>query len=173
MDPFLGMIAIFGFNFTPRNWMSCEGQLLPIQTNTALYSLLGATFGGDGRTTFAVPNLKGKIPIGYGQGPNLSYYDMGYNAGWESVYLTSLNLPIHSHTITGTTEAGDTASPEGAFPAGTGVFDKDYRSTSSTPTIMNTQMIGLQGASAPLSVVNPVLGLNICIATSGIYPPRS
>ncbi len=98
-DPFIGTIAIFGFNFAPRGWAQCSGQLLPIAQNTALFSLLGTIYGGDGRTTFALPDLRGRVPVSSGQGPGLSQYQMGQKGGAEQVNITIQNLPSHSHTI--------------------------------------------------------------------------
>ncbi|GAB3007353.1 tail fiber protein [Niabella terrae] len=173
MEPFVGMIAIFGFNFPPSGWSTCSGQLISIVQNTALFSLLGTTYGGNGQTTFALPNFSGRVAVGQGQGPGLSNYFIGQQTGTENLTLLSTNLPAHNHSVSATAESGDSASPAAAFPAGTGVFDKDYRVAQGTQVVMHSQMTGMQGANLPFSVINPVLGLNVCIALQGIFPPRS
>ena len=115
-EPFLGEIRIFGFNFAPQGWALCNGQLLPIAQNTALFSLLGTTYGGNGQTTFALPNLQSRVPLHQGQGPGLSQYYIGQSAGSETVTLTSNEMPIHNHQV-GAASAPTSKSPSGAVPA--------------------------------------------------------
>jgi microcystin-dependent protein len=172
MDEYLGVIKIFGFNFTPNGWMMCQGQLLPISQNAALFSLLGTTYGGDGRTTFALPDLRGRVPIGMGQGPGLSNYTPGQTGGTESVTLLATQLPSHNHSLQGYSTAGTTASPAGALSANSGSLDPEY-SQSGTLTTMSTQAIGNTGNNQPHSNLQPYIAFNYCICTNGLYPSRS
>ena len=172
MEPYLGMIAIFGFNFAPRGWSMCWGQLLPISQNTALFSLLGTQFGGNGQTTFALPDLRGRAPVGFGQGPGLSPYYIGEMTGTEATVLLNTHLPVHRHTITATTQAGDTPAPEGAFPAYSGIIDKEYKTGTATKALMAASMVSSAGANQPVSVLQPFLAINYCIALEGIFPQR-
>src|SRR5882724_2839705 len=126
-QPFLGAIGIFPWDWAPRGWSLCQGQLLSIQQNQALFSLLGTTFGGNGTTTFALPDLRGRAPIHWGQGPGLSNVDLGEQHGVESVTLTVANLPSHNHSLAGSMEPGNTVSPAAGFPAVTEGLN--YRST--------------------------------------------
>src|SRR5262247_1539362 len=123
-EPFLGQIQPFGFNFAPTGWATCDGQILSIAQNTALFSLLGTTFGGNGQTTFGLPDLRGRVPIGQGQGPGLANYTLGQTGGQETVTLITSQMPQHTHSLVGVTEAGDTNVPTGAFLANTGALDK-------------------------------------------------
>src|SRR5947207_4252310 len=113
LDPFIGEIAMFGFNFAPRGWAFCNGQILPISQNTALFSLLGTTYGGNGQTTFALPNLQGSAPIHPGQGPGLSLYDLGQSGGSDTVTLLQSEMPAHPHTFRGNNTLGDIPVPGG------------------------------------------------------------
>ena len=117
MQPFLGQITLFPYNFAPSGWALCEGQLLPISQNTALFSLLGTQFGGDGVSNFALPDLRGRVPIGQGQGPGLSVYSMGSQQGAEQVALTTATVPAHSHDFRTFADAATTNAPKGALPA--------------------------------------------------------
>ena len=174
-EPMLGSICIVGYNFCPRGYTEAAGQILPIAQNTALFSLLGTTFGGNGQTTFALPDLRGRVPRGVGQGPGLSPIVDGEMSGQESVTILSSQMPPHTHGVQlqGTTAAGNSDSPAGALPA---------RSTKSTPYgtgPANTTMAGLGGTTTvtgggqPMTVVDPFLGLRFCIALEGIYPSRN
>ena len=172
IDPFVGMIGMFGFNFAPRDWALCNGQLLPIRQNTALFSLLGTIYGGDGKTTFALPNLMGRAPVGAtSQGPGLSAYMLGEITGSETTALWSVHLPAHTHTLHAITDPGDTESPAGTYPANTGKLDKEYR-TSGTTVQMQQDMVGPVGSNTPFSVQQPYLAINYCIALYGVFPPR-
>ena len=171
MDPFIGMIALFGFNFAPRGWALCNGQLLPIAQNTALFSLLGTYYGGNGQTTFALPDLQGRVPIHFGQGAGLSDYQIGQKGGVESTTLLVINMPAHNHTLNAVSELGGTSAPEGAFLSNTGALDREYK-MSGTGVIMNSGAIGNTGGSQPFSIIQPYLVVNFCIALQGIYPPR-
>jgi len=174
-DPFLGEIRIFAGNFAPTGWAFCQGQLLPIAQNTALFSLLGTTYGGNGVQTFALPDLRGRVVMGFGQGPGLSPYVQGQVGGAESVSLTTQQMPAHSHTV-GASEAGNTTSPKAAFPAqavavGPTSGPKVFAGTSDGTT-MNTAMIGSTGGNQPVNVQPPYLVINYIIALQGIYPSR-
>jgi len=170
MEPLLGSLLLFAGNFAPRGWMFCNGQLLPIAQNTALFSLLGTTYGGDGMTTFALPDLRGRMPIGWGQGPGLSNYDLGEQAGMENVTLTISNMPAHNHPLLG-------ASGNGApLPTGNSLgapAANIYDGKNAPNLAMNAASIGLAGGSQPFPVMQPFLAMSWIIAIEGIFPSRS
>ncbi len=171
-EPFIGSIVMFAGNFAPQGWALCNGQLLPIQQNTALFSILGSTYGGDGRTTFALPDLRGRVPVHPGQGPGLSPYVEGQAGGTEAVTLTVSQLPAHSHPVncSNTAASRGGATPVGSVPAVTNGADV----YSTTPNAqMLPQMIGIAGGSQPAPIVQPYLGINFIIALVGIFPSRS
>lgn len=170
--PFLGMIALFGFNFAPKGWALCNGQLLSISQNQALFALLGTMYGGDGTTTFALPNFQGRVPIHFGQGAGLSNYQIGQAAGVESATLLVNNMPAHNHALNAMSELGDTSAPAGAFLGNTGALDREYR-TSGTGVVMNAAAIGNSGGSQPFSILQPYLVVNYCIALQGIFPSQN
>jgi microcystin-dependent protein len=175
-DPFLGEIRVFAGNFAPNGWALCQGQLLAIAQNTALFSILGTTYGGDGVRTFALPDLRGRVVMGLGQGPGLSNYVEGEVGGAESVTLTTQQMPAHSHTVNAT-EAQSTTDPKGAVPANTqpptpGPAPKAYGASPDGKTTMNSAMIGLTGGNQPVSVQQPYLVINYIIALLGIFPSR-
>ncbi|GAA4393142.1 phage tail protein [Hymenobacter koreensis] len=176
MDPFLGEIRLMSFPFAPQGWMYCQGQLLNIMQNQPLFALLGTTYGGDGRTTFALPDLRGRAIVGVGSGPGLSPYVQGQQGGTEMVTLQPTQIPQHSHTFTGTVKTGaaaDLKSPSQAFPA-TGPIAQYSGGTPTAPlnpgtltgTLANT------GGSAPHENRQPLLVLNYAIATTGVFPSR-
>ena len=167
-EPFLGMIAIYGFNFAPRGWAFCNGQILAIAQNTALFSLLGTTYGGNGQTTFALPNLQSRVPIHFGQGPGLSSYDLGQSAGSESVTLTTNQMPQHNHIVNAT----DAEVSGGGSPANNFIAKGGFYGTPADITMAPT-MIGITGGSQPTSIIQPYLALNFCIALEGIFPSRN
>ncbi|MBO9592056.1 MAG: phage tail protein [Niabella sp.] len=173
MEPFLSMIVLFGCNFAPRGWAFCQGQILSIAQNTALFSLLGTTYGGNGQTTFALPDLRGRVPIGFGQGPGLSNYVLGQVGGTENVTLTINQIPAHTHALMATAEAGDTSDPTGAFPANTGALDKEYKQAPVNKIAMNAAAVETKGGSQPHTIMQPYLALNYCIALEGIFPSRN
>lgn len=169
MDPFVGEIRLFGFNFAPRGWAFCDGSLLAIAQNTALFSLLGTMYGGDGRTTFGLPDLRGRVPLGFGQGPGLTARTQGESAGSETVTLTPPQLPPHGHTVAAASTA-TTKNPAGAVPA----FTAGGTSYGAAPDLsMSPAMIGGGGTSQPHPNMQPYLALNWCIALTGIFPPRN
>ncbi len=175
-DPFLGQISMVGFNFPPRSWALCDGQLLPINTNQALFSLLGTTFGGDGRTTFGLPELRGRIAMHAGNGPGLSTVQQGQKSGNENVTLVVGNLPAHNHTATlNLGDAADSADVVGNYlnkSTGRTLFGS---TTKSTIDDMESGAIdvGNAGSNQSFSVRNPFLGVYHCIALQGVFPSRS
>jgi microcystin-dependent protein len=173
-DPWLGEIALVAFNFAPQGWALCNGQLLSISQNTALFSLLGTTYGGDGQTTFALPNLQSRVPLHFGQGTGLSAYTLGETVGVESVNLQTAQIPAHTHAYTpqATTGAGPSASPAGALWAESASGDTIYKSGSSN-THMAAQTLGQTGGGQPHENRQPTLALNYIIALQGIFPSRS
>jgi microcystin-dependent protein len=174
-DPFVAEIRIFPFNFSPKGWAFCNGQLLPISQNTALFSLLGTTYGGDGKSTFALPNLQGSVPLHPGQGPGLSLYDLGEQGGSDTVTLLQTEMPVHTHATSA--HAQDTglvfapgpavvpASADGGFAYNT--------QTNANTTQFAFQALSIAGGSLPHDNLMPYLTLNFCIALQGIFPPRT
>jgi microcystin-dependent protein len=171
VEPFLGEIMLFAGNFAPVGYLFCEGQLLPISQNTALFSILGTQYGGNGQTTFALPDLRGRVPIHAGQGPGLPLYDQGQIGGQATHTLTLAELPQHTHAAFADPGNGTTSSPAGAIPAhdpaGTPVYGTNPTTT------MAGSAIGLAGGSQPHNVQSPYLALRWCIATQGVFPSRS
>ena len=170
-DPFIAEIRMFGFNFAPTGWAACDGQILPIQQNTALFSLLGTTYGGDGKTVFALPNLMAGLPIGAGQGPGLSPRELGQPGGQATVTLTPAQLPVHQHVLRGTASP-NSKSPADAALASTANGTPLYRRPGAT-TPMAGGAQALAGQSAPHENRPPSLVLMFCIALQGVFPPRS
>lgn len=167
MEPFVGQLMCVGFNFAPKGWALCQGQLLPIAQYTALFSLLGTMYGGNGQTTFALPDLRGRVPMSFGQGPGLQNYDQGQVSGSENVTLIINQIPMHNHTVAcSSTDPSDT-TPVGGVPAAGGSY-----STTANATMLPT-MIGQAGGNQPHSNMQPYLVLNWIIALEGIYPSRS
>lgn len=170
-DPFVAEIRIFPFNFAPVGWASCNGQLMPISQNTALFSLLGTTYGGDGRSIFALPDLQGNVPIQQGQGPGLSQYDLGQTGGVESVTLLASEMPAHAHALQAATQDnGDVhiVGPTASFAPSTG--GSLYQA--STNAQLAPQALSPAGQGLPHNNMQPYLTFNFCIALQGIFPPR-
>ena len=172
MDEYLGTIKAFGFNFNPRGWALCQGQQMSIAQNTALFSLLGTYYGGNGQTTFALPDLRGRMPIGQGQGPGLSSYQIGQTGGTENTTLSTNNLPSHSHALNAYSDQGNVGSPANALLASTGELDPEYRA-SGTGVTMAAGAIGLTGGQQPFNNLQPYLVINYSICTSGLFPSRN
>lgn len=174
-DPFVAEIRIFPFNFAPRGWAWCNGQLLPISQNTALFSLLGTTYGGDGRSTFALPNLQGSAAMFWGQGPGLSLRDLGEIGGSQSVTLITSEMPAHTHTANGKT-AGGTASPTnmvwGTSNAAK-VAANFYAPAAPAPVNMNAAALANAGGNLPHNNMMPYTTFYFNIAMQGVFPPRS
>ena len=175
-DPTLGEISITSFNYAPHGWALCNGQLLPIQQNSALYSILGTTYGGDGRTTFALPNLQGRALVGMGQGPGLQNIVEGEPGGGEvNSTQTTAQLSAHNHPLAVSANAGNTSSPINAIPAVPQTSDRQEVMAYTTGSALQTaaaSMISIAGANQPQSNMQPYLGLNFIIALQGIYPSR-
>ena len=178
-EPFIGEIIMFAGNFAPRGWAFCNGQLLSIAQNTALFSILGTTYGGNGQTTFALPDLRGRVPLHSGndsQGPGLSSYALGEQTGTESVTLLTTQMPAHTHVLAANTAAGTATEPAGNYIAGVadansgGLFPAFEATTNTT---MGPLAISPAGGSQPHGNIQPILALNFIIATEGIFPSRN
>jgi microcystin-dependent protein len=161
---------MFGFNFAPKGWALCNGQLLPINQNQALFALLGTQYGGDGRTTFGLPNLQSRVAVHQGTGPGLSQYTMGEQLGVEAVTLTGNQLPSHAHAVEASNAKAKVKDPAGAV---LGHTKADIYSAASDDTTMNLGMIAPTGGSQPHENRQPLLVVNFCIALQGIFPSRS
>jgi microcystin-dependent protein len=178
-EPFVAQITMFGFNFPPKGWAFCQGQLLPISQNTALFSLIGTFYGGDGKSTFALPNIEGRACVSQGQGPGLSAYVMGEEEGAETHTLIGGEMPQHNHGLMATTNNGTVLASSGnqlskAFGGGKqGSFTGNYLSTNAPNAAMSQLAITTSGGSQPHNNMQPYLTLNFCIALQGVYPPRS
>ena len=169
-EPFLGAISIFGGNFAPRGYALCDGQLMPINQNTALFSLLGTTYGGDGQTTFALPDLRGRTAIGQGQGPGLSSRTMGESLGVEAITLSTAQLPLHGHTQ----QASGTAATAAAGPSGAPGSSATTMFYGGTPQIdMAASAVAASGGGQPHPNMAPFAALNFIIALQGVFPSRN
>lgn len=181
-EPFIGEIKMLGFYFPPQGYLTCKGQLMSIAEYTALFALIGTNYGGDGQTTFALPDLQGRTSIGQGQGAGLPAYLIGEEAGSTNVSLLTANLPAHVHPGAGisvnipvSTGGPDTASPEGAFlcDRGVEVYSSIATASKNYGAITVSGNTGATGSSAPFGIMNPYLTINYSIATEGIFPSRS
>ena len=175
MDPFVGEIRPVCFNFAPLHWAMCNGQLMPITQNTALFSLLGTMYGGDGRTTFALPDLRARFPLSAGSGSiGLTPYGVGEIDGEELVQLDASEIPLHSHGVHGSGEGGGTNSPAGAVWAEQrfGRATEQAYATAGTTTPMSGVALGLSGQDQPHNNLPPYLVVNFIIALTGVFPPR-
>ena len=171
MDPFLGEIRMFAGNFAPRGWALCNDQLLAISQNTALFSLLGTMYGGDGRVTFGLPDLRGRIPMSFGQGPGLTPRDQGEMGGEETVTLLSQQMPAHTHVPNAESGGGNNTSPANNFWAASTRRDLTYTPTPTGP--MSPDAIRAAGNNQPHDNMQPYLAVSFIIALQGIFPPRS
>lgn len=171
-DPFLGEVRMFAGNFAPVGWALCDGSLLPISQNDALFNLLGTTYGGDGQTTFGVPDLRGRTPIHQGQGPGLSPRNMGDKVGSENVTLTQAQLPSHYHPVHAHAEVGTQANPGAAVWAAASTGEKQYTKNAAN-TNMAATCTGPAGGGQPHENRVPFQVVNFIICTEGIYPPQS
>jgi len=182
-EPFIGEIKLFGFGFAPKGYTTCSGQLLAISTNTALFSLLGTTYGGNGTQTFGLPDLRGRLALGQGQGPGLPVHTIGEVAGTQTVTLLSVNLPAHAHTLSqakvqvavnGT--SADQNSPDGEVLGTTSTTPIYADSPTSGAFLGGTSLSGstdATGSGQPISVMQPYLVINYSIALQGIFPSRN
>ena len=170
-DPFVGEIRPFGFSFAPVGWAVCAGQLMPISQNTALFSILGTQYGGDGRTNFALPDLRGVVPLHAGQGPGLSLRSIGGTGGTETVVLATAQLPLHTHTAACNDGAGTSYVPTG------GVWAKDAGGANeyspAGAAALAAAALAAAGSNAAHDNMQPFLAINYCIALNGVYPSRS
>jgi len=170
-EPYIGQIQIFGFNFPPRGWAHCDGQLLPISQNTALFSLLGTIYGGDGQTTFGLPDLRGRAAMHFGNGPGLPDYQLGQKPGVLDHQLNVANLPAHSHDVRAVDGNADSVFPNNGMLSIT--REDTYRSSGGDLVNLNSSSVGDTGIGEPFSSLQPSLVLNWCIALVGIFPPRN
>jgi microcystin-dependent protein len=171
-DPFIGEIRMFGGNFAPLGWAFCNGQILAISQYDALFALIGTTYGGDGQTTFALPDLRGRIPIHAGTGPGLSPRTLGESSGMETVTLSVNQLPAHDHQFVGTTSAASAASPASALLATPTSVDL-YRPATIPAANMAPGAIGPAGGSQPHDNIQPYQCISFIIALEGIFPPQN
>ena len=175
MEPFVGQICLFGFDFAPRGWMLCNGQLLPINQYQALFALLGTTYGGNGTTTFALPDLRGRAALHYGQGPGLTPRVMGEASGSENVTLLSTQMPTHNHTLLAHSGGGNVPLSSTTVISNPVDINGDALNafTTATPnTTLSPAAIGMSGGSQPHNNMQPYLVMNYCIAYVGIFPSR-
>lgn len=176
MEGTIGEIRLFAGNFAPKNWAFCQGQILGIAQNTALFSILGTTYGGNGTTTYALPDLRGRVPVGAGTSPGLPSVQLGEMAGFPTVTLLISNLPAHNHLVNASSQAGNSPNPAGNIPA---VLNEPSGQSeingyfSTTTTTMNPQTVGITGSNAPVNIMQPYLGMNYIICQYGIYPSRN
>lgn len=172
MDPFVAEIRMFPFNFAPRGWAWCDGQLLPLSQNTALFSLLGTTYGGNGKSNFALPDLQGRAPMHPGQGPGLSLHDLGEMGGSETVSLLESEIPSHIHSLNTTNQIGEDRVPNNteAMARSTGGL---LYGTPSGLVPMSGNALTPAGGDAPHNNMQPYLTVYFCIALQGVYPPRT
>jgi microcystin-dependent protein len=177
-QPFVGQITLYPYSFAPYGWMDCVGQLLPISQYTALFSLLGTQFGGDGRSNFALPDLQGRVAVGMGTAPVGTIYDMGEAGGTETVTLTTATLGPHTHNLNAVTSDGTTNAPAGAVlaAAASGAPRDQNKGNIYNPTTTNTPLVAasvaLAGNGLPHNNIQPMLVLRYCIAIVGVYPSR-
>ncbi len=175
-NPFVAELRIVGFNFAPTGWALADGQILPLSQNTALFSLLGTTYGGDGKSNFALPNMQGRCSMHQGQGPGLSLHDLGETGGSDTVTLIQSQIPSHSHTVNAVSfpQADQTAAASNVLAetkTGPGNVGNIYSSSGGAQ--LNPQCVGLAGGNLPHNNLMPYLTLNWVIALQGVYPPRN
>ena len=175
-DPFVAEIRIFPFNFAPKGWAWCDGQLLPLSQNTALFSLLGTTYGGNGKSNFALPDLQGRAPMHPGQGPGLSLHDLGETGGSETVTLLESEMPAHAHGIFASLAAADEEGqkpPAGAVPGVQQNTNQMFAALQGNPlTAMAPESLAPAGGDQPHNNMQPYLTFYFCIALQGVFPPR-
>ncbi|WP_348943786.1 tail fiber protein [Chitinibacter sp. FCG-7] len=172
-DPFVAEIRIFPFNFAPKGWAWCDGQLLPLSQNTALFSLLGTTYGGNGKSNFALPDLQGRTLMQPGQGPGLSLHDLGEQGGSETVILTEAQIPAHSHAMMATAAIGSSNSPQNNALAIGAKATPLYSPTSSASGTMHPEALFVTGGDQAHNNMQPYLTCYFAIALQGVFPPRT
>jgi microcystin-dependent protein len=171
-DPFVAEIRIFPFNFAPRGWAWCDGQLLPLSQNTALFSLLGTTYGGNGKSNFALPNLQGRAPMHPGQGPGLSLHDLGEQGGSETVTLLESEIPAHSHTLRASSDVGDSFAPNPSTSLAASTGAAAYQPSATSSVQLAPEALLPAGGDQPHNNLQPYLTFYFCIALQGVFPPR-
>lgn len=181
MDGYIAEVKMFAGNFAPRNWAFCQGQIMSIAQNTALFSLLGTTYGGNGQTTFGLPDFRGRVAVGTGQGPGLPVVQLGEMAGTNSTTLLVTNMPAHNHPITGTAtlkgnnDAANSSDPTGRYLAASNIYTNQNGDLAN----MNAGAVSLSlssgptGGNQPFSIMQPYLGMNYVICLTGIFPSRN
>lgn len=173
-DPFVAEIRIFPFNFAPKGWAFCDGQLMPLSQNTALFSLLGTTYGGDGKSNFALPDLQGRAPMQPGQGPGLTLRDLGEASGSETVTLLESEMPAHSHSMAAASDPAEAPSPSPDRTPARSRGGAAYQTDSSSDLVeIAPQAVAPAGGSAPHNNMQPYLTFHFCIALQGVFPSRS
>jgi microcystin-dependent protein len=174
-EPFLGQIQMFGFTFNPRGWANCDGQLLQIAQNQALFSLYGTTYGGDGRTTFGLPDLRGRAPIHVGQGTGLPAYTQGQKSGSPTVTLNDTEIPSHTHTfaVPCNTDDGSSDEPQNQFPAKAAGGETIYAAAATPNAVMGAGTTGANGGGRDHNNMQPYLVIRFCCALQGLYPSRN
>ena len=172
-DPFVAEIRIFPFNFAPKGWAWCDGQLLPLSQNTALFSLLGTTYGGNGKSNFALPDLQGRSPMHPGQGPGLSLHDLGETGGSETVSLLESEIPSHSHAFNGSNEDGTQGTFQQGVTLARSIGGNLYQTTTNANLVfMSPNALTPAGGDQPHNNMQPYLTFYFCIALQGVFPPR-
>ncbi len=172
-DPFVAEIRIFPFNFPPKGWAFCDGQLMPLSQNTALFSLLGTMYGGNGKSNFALPDLQGCAPMFWGQGPGLSLHDIGETGGSETVTLLESEIPSHSHALMSNPAPGNRTTPVGNSIARVAGATPYLPPSGAALVSMSDQALPTAGGDQPHNNLQPYLTLNFCIALQGVFPPRT
>lgn len=171
-DPFVAEIRIFPFNFAPKGWAWCDGQLMPLSQNTALFALLGTTYGGNGKSNFALPDLQGRAPMHPGQGPGLSLHDLGEMGGSETVTLLESEIPAHSHALRASNEEGTQGSVTPGIAVAASVGGQMYQTNTTNLTQMAPQSLSVAGGDQPHNNMQPYLTCYFAIALQGVFPPR-
>jgi microcystin-dependent protein len=172
-DPFVAEIRIFPFNFAPKGWAWCDGQLMPLSQNTALFSLLGTTYGGNGKSNFALPDLQGRAPMHPGQGPGLSLHDLGEQGGSETVTLLESEIPSHSHALRASPDQGDLFAPSSSTSLAASAGAGAYQPSPVGLVPMAPATLPPAGGNQPHNNMQPYLTFYFCIALQGVFPPRS
>lgn len=172
-DPFVAEIRIFPFNFAPRGWALCDGQILPLSQNTALFSLLGTTYGGDGKSNFALPDMQGNAPMHPSQGPGLSLHDLGETGGSETVTLLQSEIPSHPHSLMGSVPPATLNQPNPSRGLARSSGGTVYQSSSAGLVSMSPNTLAPTGGDQPHNNMMPYLTLNFNIALQGVFPPRT
>ena len=172
-NPLIGEIKMFAGNFAPRGWALCQGQLLAISSNTALFSILGTTYGGNGTSTFALPDFRGRVPLNWGQGAGLQNYVIGEITGTESVNLLTTQIPAHNHTVNAVASGGNQASPASGYPAIESTGTSLNYSNAAPNSTMNPNMVSGGGGGQPHNNIQPILCVSFIIALVGIFPSRN